>query len=313
MEITFSNPEYFWLLLGVPLLIILHFFSVRYINNKTIKFANFEALERVVGGMVLSRNVFLLLLRLFALLFLTLSLAGATMWYVGQSDVSDYVFAIDNSGSMLADDFDPNRLEAAKEATLIFIENLEAESRIGIVSFSGIGLVELPLTRERWKIKQAIEGIEISSIHGTAIGDALKTSANLFSGSNKSRTIILLTDGQENVASDEVLGKIIEFVNNKQIIVNTIGVATEIGGTLPGIKTVSTLDEKTLSFVAESTGGSYVHSGNKEDLVEAYKSFEYESVESKIPIHMRLPSILIALLILFIEWNLINTRYRTIP
>jgi Ca-activated chloride channel homolog len=313
MEITFLNPEYLWLLLGVPLLIVLHFYSLKYVHNRAIKFANFEALERVTGGVVLSRNIYLLCMRLLGLLFLTLSLAGATLWYFGQVDVSDYVLAIDSSGSMLANDFYPNRLEAAKEAAIAFVDNLESESQVSVVSFSGSALVEVALTKNRRTVKKAIESIEISSLHGTAIGDALKTSSNLLLSSDKSRIIILLTDGQDNVASGNEINKILDFINNKQITVNTIGVATESGGSLPGLNSLSTLDSDNLKSIAETTGGSYIHSENKEELINAYRSFNYESLESKIPIYLRLPFILLTLALLFIEWILVNTKYRTIP
>ena len=313
MQITFLNPEYLWILLGVPLLIILHFYSLKYVHNRAIKFANFEALERVTGGVVLSRNIYLLCMRLLGLLFLTLSLAGATLWYVGQVDVSDYVLAIDSSGSMLANDFSPNRLEASKEAALAFVDNLEADSQVSVVSFAGTGLVEISLIKNRRRIKQAIEDIQISSFHGTAIGDALKTSSNVLLNSDKSRIIILLTDGQDNVASEEEISKILDFVNNKQITVNTIGVATESGGSLPGLNSLSTLDDETLRSIADTTGGSYIHSESKNELINAYQSFNYESLESKIPVYLRLPFILITLVLLFVEWILVNTKYRTIP
>jgi Ca-activated chloride channel family protein len=313
MEITFLNIEYLWLLLGLPLLVILHFYSLRYIHNRAIKFANFEALERVTGGIVLSRNFPLLFLRLTGLLFLTLSLAGATLWYKGHSDVADYVLAIDSSGSMLADDFKPNRLEAAKEAAISFVENLESDSSIGIVSFSGSALLELSPTNKKDKVKDSIDNIQISALHGTAIGDALKTAANTLVNSDKSRIMILLTDGQENVASAEELTKIIDFVKSKQITVNSIGVATASGGSLPGTAALSTIDEKTLRLIANSTGGSYIHSENKDEIIGAYKSFSYKSIESKIPIYLRLPFIILTLVILFVEWVLINTKFRTIP
>ena len=313
MEITFLNPEYLWLLLAIPTLIIIHFYSLKYVHNRAIKFANFEALERVTGGIVLSRNIYLLLIRLMAILFLTLSLAGATMWYFGLSDVSDYVLTIDNSGSMLADDFKPNRLEAAKDASIAFVENLAGDSKVAVVSFSGAGFVELPLTKSKSKIIQAIQNIKISNVHGTAIGDALKTSANTISSSDKSRSIILLTDGRENIALDTEVEKIIDFVASKQIVVNTIGVATSEGGSLPGLTTISTLDDEMLMNIASSTGGSYVQSETKDELTSAYSSFTYESTESNIPIYLRLPFIIITLLILFTEWILVNTKYRTIP
>lgn len=313
MEITFLNPEYLWIAFGIPLLLLLHFYSLKYIKLRALKFANFEALSRVTGGMILSRNINLLVLRLFVLLFLTLSLAGTTIWYKGKVDVADYVVAIDNSGSMLANDFEPNRLEAAKEAAIMFTENLESKSKIGVITFAGVGLIELPLTENRWKIKKSIEGIEINSLHGTAIGEALKTSANLLLEEDRSKIIVLLTDGRENIASQEELNKIMDYIRKKQITVNTVGVATKTGGVLPGVEAVSTVDEAMLSHIANITGGVYKQPENKEELINVFKSFTYESAEAKIPIRMRLPLILIAFLILFVEWILVNTRYRTIP
>ena len=304
MEITFLNAEYLWLLLAIPTLIIIHFYSLKYVHNRAIKFANFEALERVTGGIVLSRNIYLLMIRLMSILFLILSVSGATMWYLGQSDASDYILAIDNSGSMLANDFEPNRLEAAKEASIEFVEKLGGDSRVGVVSFSGAGFVELPLTKSKSKIIQSIRDIKISNVHGTAIGDALKTSANTISSSEKSRSIILLTDGQENIALESEVEKIVDFVESKQITVNTIGVATKGGGSLPGLNTVSTLDDKMLRDIADSTKGLYVQSETKEELIEAYNSFTYELTESNIPIYLRLPFIIIAILILKNEVNI---------
>jgi Ca-activated chloride channel family protein len=255
----------------------------------------------------------MLILRLFVLLFLALALAGMVIWYEGKIDAADYVVVIDSSGSMAADDFMPNRLEAAKEAAVAFVENLESKSKVGIVSFAGVGFVELPLTENRGRIKKAIEEIKINTLHGTAISESLKTAANLLVTNDRSRVIILLTDGRENVAGPEELEKIVEYVYKNQIMVNTIGVATEEGGILPGVGVLSTLDEAMLYRVANSTGGHYTHSANKDDLVNAFKSFTYEQSEGKIPIRMRLHLMMIVFAILFFEWVLVNTRYRTIP
>lgn len=313
MEITFLNPEYLWMVFGIPLLLLLHFYSLKYVKARAFKFANFEALKRVTGGMILSRNIYLLVLRLLVLLFLILSLAGTIIWYEGKIDAADYVVAIDNSGSMSADDFEPDRLEAAKEAAIVFVENLESRSEIGIVSFAGVGFVELPLIQNRLRIKKAIEGIEINELHGTAIAGALKTAADLLVTSDKARVIILLTDGRENIAGKEEVEKIIDYVARNQITVNSVGVATEKGGVLPGVEVVSTIDEAMLLYIANSTGGVYTHSENKEELVNAFKSFTYESVEGKIPIRLRLPLMMVVFIILFGEWVLVNTRYRTVP
>jgi Ca-activated chloride channel family protein len=249
---------------------------------------------------------------LFTLLFLICAVAGPTFWYTGQSSEFNYVLALDASGSMLADDFEPNRLQAAKAAATQFINNIKARVRIGIVSFSGIGFVEQQLTEDMSKVEIAIDNIQIKSVHGTAIGEALKASANLLIGEEKARNIILLTDGRENVAGPGELSKILDFVNYHNIIVHTIGVATEEGGKLPGLEALSTIDEPMLITISNSTGGKYYRAKTPEELDTAYDSLT-KITKAKVPLRLGLPFMLLALLLLAIEWSLVNTKFRTLP
>ncbi|MBW2980871.1 VWA domain-containing protein [Candidatus Woesearchaeota archaeon] len=312
IELTFTDPIFLWLLVSIPFLILTHFYTLQYIKRRAMRFANFEALNRVTGGQALSKNIPLLIVRLFTLLFLVSAVAGPTLWYLGQSSEYNYVLALDASGSMLADDFKPNRLEAAKSAANQFIDSIEARVKMGVISFSGIGYVEQFLTDDRSKIKLAIDYLQIKSVHGTAIGEALKAAANILLSEERARITILLTDGRENVATREELDKIIDYVAYHNIIVHTIGVATEEGGKLPGLEAVSTIDEPMLMYISNSTGGNYYKAETPEQLTEAYESIvNIEKV--KVPIRLALPFMLIALLLLGIEWALVNTKFRTIP
>jgi Ca-activated chloride channel family protein len=312
IEITFNDPIFLWLLLSIPFLIITHFYSLQYIKRRAMRFANFEALNRVSGGQSLSRNIPLLIIRLFTLFFIVCAVAGPSLWYLGQSSDSNFVLALDASGSMLADDFEPNRLEAAKSAANLFVDNIEAKVKIGIVSFSGIGYVEQFLTEDKSKIKLAIDNTQIKSVHGTAIGEALKASANILLDEEKARTLVLLTDGRENVAAREELDKIIEYVKYHNIVVHTIGVATEEGGKLPGVGAVSTIDEGMLIHVSNSTGGNYYRAKTPEELSDAYDAIT-KITETKVPVKLGMPFMLVALILLALEWALVNTKFRTIP
>lgn len=312
MEISFTHPIYLWLLFALPFLFLIHFFSLKYVNRKAIVFANFEALKRVTGGRIISYNIPLLVIRTATLFFLVFSAAGTIVWFKGQSSDYNYVLALDASGSMLADDFSPNRFEAAKQAAILFVDTLKAKAQIGVVSFSGIAFIEQRLTETKFDVKQSIENLRMRSMHGTAIGDALKTAENLLLTDEKPRTIILLTDGRENVASEDEIQKLLQSLKNQQVVVHVIGVGTEKGGILPGLEAVSTIDETFLKTIANATSGTYFRADNNNALTQAY-SILATSTEALIPLKLQFPFLTVVFALLFIEWALINTKYRSIP
>lgn len=312
MAITFSDPMYLWLLLIIPLFIITHFYSLKYVKKRAIRFANFEALSRISGGVKISINWIILLLRFLIIALLIFSAAGMVYWYSGLRSDNNFILAIDASGSMLANDLKPNRLEAAKNAALFFVDNLHSDAEVGVVSFSGIGEIEHHLSASRYEIKEAIRQINFKSIHGTAIGDVVKISMNMLSENEKPRVVILLTDGRENIAAEEEVVKVIELAKKNEITIHTIGIGTEEGGELPQLDMVSTLDEEFLTKISTMTGGRYFHADTNDRLKEAYELIA-TSTTSNVPIKLRIPLILIVIFLIFIEWGIINTKYKSIP
>jgi len=317
ITINFTHPYYLWLLVSIPMLIITHYFVLGYLKRRAIKFANFEAIKRVTGTKLelknarkISKNLFLLFVRIFVLLFLIFSIAGPVLWYSGQGSEFDFVIAIDASSSMLADDFMPYRLGAARKASSLFVENLKAKTNVGVVSFAGTSFVEQDLTDELKKAEDAINNIRIKRVGGTDIGGAIITSTNILLNQENSRVIILLTDGQSTVGTPVDIA--IEYANKNYVTVNTIGIGTEEGGTFIKGDLLSKLDEPTLIDIAQKTDGKYYRAENEESLSNAFEEISANS-QKKIPVNLSMGLMMTALALLFVEWGMINTKYRTLP
>jgi Ca-activated chloride channel family protein len=317
MEITFLRLEYLWLLISLPLLAATHFFVLRYLKRRALKFANFEAIRRVVGPEgtsknvnFLSKNIGLLILRMLALFFIITGLATPVVYYPAKTSSSVFVLAIDTSSSMLADDFAPSRLESAKSAALKFLEKIPAKTRVGIVSFSGSSFVENDLTEDKLLLSSKIKNLGVSSIGGTDIGSAIITSVNVLLKENSSKTIILITDGQSNVGVEPLKGA--EYAEEKNVVVHTIGIGTQKGGSFLLPEAVSTLDEETLKKISQLTYGEYYRAENPKSLEQAYEKIAEHSVQ-RISRNIGFELLLVAIVLLFVEWSLMNTRYRTLP
>jgi Ca-activated chloride channel family protein len=316
MEIVFSNPMYLWMLLTIPVLIITHFFVFTFLNRRAMRFANFEVIKRIVGPHgnaqnyhAVSTNLPLLFIRIFAVLFLVLSAAGTVLWYQGRASASSYVIAIDASSSMLATDLSPTRLSAAKSAAALFVSALSG-ANAAVIDFSGTSFVKQPLTDDMIAVKSAIEAIDIENVGGTAIGDAIIESTNMLASVKSSKSIILITDGQSNVGSDIKDG--ISHANNINAVVHTIGIGTETGGYFIKTELVSKLDEESLQKIANDTGGKYFRAADAESLAKAYSEISSISLR-KISLEISGILLMAGIVLIFLEWTLLNTKYRTLP
>jgi len=239
----------------------------------------------------------------------------------------DIILCIDVSGSMTAQDFTPNRMEAAKAVAERFVEK-RLTDRIGIVIFSGESFTQCPLTTDKAVLKSAIENIRNGLLEdGTAIGDGLSTGIDrLRSSKSKSKVIILLTDGENN-------GGLIGPDNAKEIAkafgikVYTIGVGTEGYAPFP-IKTELgvviqqqkvTIDEKLLKQIAGETGGKYFRAKDNAGLESIYKEIDnLEKSRVQVSTITRytekfFPYVMIALGFLLLELVLRFTVFRKFP
>lgn len=309
MELEFLKPEYLTLLILIPLLIFVHFYSLKRGRRQALKFANFEAIRRVTGEAVVSKNVLVLFLRVLIVLFLIFAAAGTTVWYTGNTLDYDVVLAIDASSSMLAEDYSPNRLEATKAALLMYLDNLPGKINVGLVTFSGASFIRVMPTDDIDDVRRAILNLDIETVGGTDLGSAIITSANLLYGHPWPKVIILLTDGQSNIGIPPQ--DALDYIAEQRMIVHTVGIGTEAGGLIGEIGAAFKLDETTLKDIAAATGGQYFKPVDEQSLRNTFmqiSQFEKKPLNKDLSLYL----LIAAILLMIIEWALVSTKYKVI-
>ncbi len=312
VSMTFSDPVYLWFLFSLPVLIISHSVTFKTTQKKALRFANFEAISRVTGAEFIKKNVYLLIIRLIILTLLVFAVAGTTIIYTGISTSSNYVIALDTSASMLVNDVQPTRLNAAQDTSVLFLDFIPKKTKAGLVTFAGTVLVESSLETDLEKLKSIIRSIDVSQIGGTDLGNTIVTSTNLLIADRDqvSKVIILITDGQSNIGIP--LEVAVNYAVDNKILIHTIGIGTDQGGQFIGTDVTSKLDEDNLKNIADLTGGRYFKAESKEKLIESFTQISKFN-RKKIPVDMTFSFMLIALLFLLLEWGLINTKHKIIP
>lgn len=318
MGLSFNNPEYLWLLLSLPVLFITHFFLLKYTKKRAMKFANFEAMSRVAGTTFVTKNITVLVLRLFIILLLIFAAAGTAFWYKGNSNKNDFIIAIDTSASMTAQDFDPDRLGAAKQKASDFLDSLKTRTEVGLISFSGATFIEQMPTSNLDLVRQKILLLDIAPAGGTDISSAIITGTNLLLNSKKQKAIVLMTDGSNTAGPfvENIVQRGIDYAKKYHVIIYTVGIGTNqtsIGYVPEGMNIMAVYDEETLKIVANETGGEYYRAYDEQGLKKAFENIGKNSEQGYLSFDLSFICLSIAILLLFIEWGLINTRFRTIP
>jgi Ca-activated chloride channel family protein len=328
-NIEFANPEYFYGLLVLPLLGLWYWYRHSK-DSADIQVSTTESFEQSPKSIKQYLFFGLYVLRALAIGLLIIALARPQSTSSRQ-DVTiegiDIVMALDVSGSMLAMDLKPDRLEASKEVAAEFISG-RPNDRFGLVIFSGETFTQAPLTTDHAVIKNLFKDIKSGMIEdGTAIGDGLATSINRLKDSKAvSKVIILLTDGVNNMGSLDPLSSA-EIAKIYGIRIYTIGVGTE--GTAPypvqtmfGTQTQYMevqIDEELLQQVANMTDGRYFRATSNNKLREIYNEIdELEKSKSDVTEFRKkkeefFPFAIWALVLLMAEVFLRNTVFRTTP
>lgn len=318
VTITFEQPQYLWLLLALPLLAITHFFMLRHAKRKALRFANFAAIRRATGERLITKNYWILILRLCILLFIILATAQAVLWHSAKVNQNEYVIAIDTSASMSAQDIPPSRIEAAKSYAIQFADDLRPNTLLGLVSFSGVTFIEQPLSKDRSSFRESLERTEISA-SGTDIAGAIITSTNLLATAERGRAIILITDGSNTIETfqSDSLTRAATYARVNRVKIYTIGVGVEDSspiGYLPSFYNVSaSYNDDNLISIANATGGKHFRAESAGELSAAYEEIRSGTEESILRRELSAGLVLVALVLILIEWGLMSTRFRAFP
>jgi len=329
-NVTFLNPEFFWLFLALPIATAWFFWN-RKNQSAAVKISSIEGFKST-KSIAAKIKPYLSVLRLLALSALIIALARPrTVDISNQTKTTkgiDIVMAIDVSGSMLAKDLKPNRMEALKEVASNFVQG-RPNDRIGIVLYAAEAYTKTPVTSDKAIVQEAIKAIKYDNViqDGTGIGMGLTTAVNRLKESKaKSKVIILLTDGVNNAGFIEP-ETASEIAHEYGIKVYTVGIGTNgmaefpyayapNGGFLFKMMPVE-IDVELLKTIAKNTGGKYFRANNNSKLESIYgeinkletteiEELKYYDYDEKFR-----PFVWIAGILLLIEILLRNTIFKS--
>ena len=315
---NFLWPQFLWLLLALPLLVLLYVWLMRRKKKLALRYASLSIVREAMGAGQSVRRHIPPLLFLLAMAALLLAAARPMAVVLLPTNQQTIILAMDVSGSMRATDVLPNRLVAAQEAAKGFIKDLPRNVKVGIVAFAGSATVAQMPTVNREDLVTAIDAFQLQ--RATATGNAIVVSlATLFPdagldvsqfgaqsrargtpieqagksgaakefipvtpGSYTSAAIIMLTDGQRTTGVDPLDAA--KAAADRGVRVYTVGVGTVDGETIgfEGWSMRVRLDEETLKSVANKTQAEYFYAGTAQDLAKVYETLSSRlTVEKK--------------------------------
>jgi Ca-activated chloride channel family protein len=329
-KLSFLNPEFFWLLLLIPAAAAWLYLK-RNQQTATLKISS-------TAGFTGSKSFFVRLypflgvFRLLALIALIVAIARPRTVDISNKTKTtkgiDIVMAIDVSGSMLAKDLKPNRMEALKKVAASFVDE-RPNDRIGLVVYASEAYTKTPVTSDKAIIQQAIESIKYDNVlqDGTGIGMGLATAVNRLKDSKaKSKVIILLTDGVNNAGFIEP-ETASDIAKQYGIKVYTVGIGTNGMAEFPYAIAPNgqflfrmmqvEIDEQLMKNIARKTDGKYFRATSNNKLEEIYAAInklettEIEELKFYDYDEKYRPFVWLAGFLLLLELGLRNTVYRS--
>ena len=328
-NVSFANPEYLYALALIPFLV---FWYIRRHRAATsdIRFSTLRAFSRIKPTLKEQLRHMPFVLRMVVIALLVVGFARPQTTSQGQNVYTegiDIVMLLDISGSMLAEDFRPNRIEAAKDVAQQFIDG-RTNDRLGLVIFAGQSFTQCPMTLDYRVLKNLLRQVKPGVVEdGTAIGMAIAQGVNRLKDSkSKSKVMILLTDGVNNRGEIDPLTAT-QIAQTFGIRVYTIGVGTI--GTAPypvqtpfGIRYQNMpvdVDEKTLQKIAEMTNGQFFRATNNRALKQIYAEIDaLEKTRMQVKAYRSYTELFydwvgLGVMVLLLEVGLASTVLRKLP
>ena len=327
---TFLHPHLLWLLLLLPVLLLIYVLWRRK-QQASLRMPSLHFLDGIGGGVRVYLRHSVFALRLLALGLIIIALArpqSSSSWSEDRVEGIDIMLTMDISTSMLAMDFQPNRVEAAKEVAMRFVAN-RPNDNIGLVVFAGESFTACPLTQDHATLINRLRSMTPGIIEDqTAIGSGIATAIGRLKESKaKSKVIILLTDGANNTGN--ISPKMAaDLAKTFGISIYTIGVGSGAGeapypietpfGTVVRNMPVD-LDEPTMHQIAEISGGAYFRATDNASLASIYKEIDQmEKTKLSTKNHRTVYEefflfVLAASLLLLLEFILRSTLFKTNP
>ncbi|MBL8025898.1 MAG: VWA domain-containing protein [Fibrobacteres bacterium] len=330
----YRSPEFLWLLLLIPVLFLFYMLAFRAKKRALLKFGSAAMMVKLAASASSARDKLKAALIIAAFIFAVIALArplwGSRMEEVKRKGI-DIVIALDVSNSMLAEDIAPNRIDRAKHEISKLIDKLKGD-RVGLVAFAGSAFTQCPVTSDYGAVKMYLNVLDPSAIaaQGTAIGGAVRQSRRAFSTQEaKSKVLILITDGEDNVENpvDEA-----KKASEEGIVIFALGIGTQGGVPIPlsrqgtqitykkdesGNTVLTSINDEILEEVAAAAGGRYFRStGRGLELDRIYSEIEkMEKQEMKGQMFNRYHEqfkwpLALAILLLILEFMIPGRRIR---
>ena len=330
MNFEFADPALLWLLLAVPAL-GWWYFRRRARRGGSLVYSDLAAVRRADARRGGRWRHVLPVLRLLALVALVVAFArpraGVTTEDILTEGI-DIVLVLDISSSMLAEDLEPNRIDAAKQVAADFVSG-RRNDRIGLVVFAGQAFTQVPLTLDYGVVRDLMDELDVGMVEdGTAVGMGLATAVKRLNESvAESKVVVLLTDGRNNRGEIDPLTAA-QMAQALGVRVYTIGAGSRGTARVPvddpllgrRYATVRVdVDEETLAEVAATTGGRYFRATDAESLASIYREIdELETTEIEVRNFTRYTELFhvplaAGLLLLLVEAGLANTVLRKLP
>ncbi len=327
-HITFAHPYFFVLLLPILFMVWWQMLKKKD-DNPALRLTTLQGIDPSrAGGKAQFRPV-MFVLRIIALIALCIAIARPQSSNTTENidtEGIDIVMSLDMSGSMLAEDFKPNRIEAAKEVALSFVDQRPTD-RIGLVIFAGESFTMCPITIDHNVLKEQISQIRNGLItDGTSIGMGLATAVErLRYSKGKSKVIILMTDGVNNTGLIDP-NTALQIAKAYKVRVYTVGIGTHGQAPIPvqtsmGIQKQMMqvdIDEPLLKQIAAETNGKYFRATGNRSLAEVYSEID-KLEKTKVDItsykhyaELFFPFAMIAVFCLALEMLLRYTVFRSI-